>query len=448
MKKILLSFMLMFFLISGGTVFASSEIPDRFYNNVIDFSLNRSQLPFSVHISSFDSSLDRWGVVAVVDSDSLSFYIFADQQCSVIYDWSDFYNREEKLDSEYCNGDSVFFYTVLVSTGFDPSFSVVGCPVYYGTVDNMFRDIIDGNLGSFENLFLPNISDGGTYDPEIGYLQDLEKNFRLLQLHSPGANTAADVDNRVFHFGWSSVTSTGFNLLNNEFQDIRIQVCVTPEAVFRSLFGKVRDLPLGQQKYYDLPSTFPANLLSLDFSVTDLQNDVLSEWFEYLHESQGLLESFNWKFKTYLRVLAYDGTDWYHGGWSQIILNQYVNIAIDSDTEFGVTVSGGDLLHQDSHENPDYDPWVQETDSLTQSFVVGVGSSKEEALNDSYNKYLNSDSLSLTSDNFLQVLISLSKDVGQVPSLLKELFGYLPEYVFSCLGVVIVALCILRLMGR
>jgi hypothetical protein len=294
---------------------------------------------------------------------------------------------------------------------------------------NTVVDGLDVNLPDYSVSDTDSSGDVGSLDvTSLGYLQDVK-----LKVQSITPTNNANNVFRFSHITWGSKTSTGIRLNSS---DTMVQYAVSMQL----LNGSDTVLAQGSSDYY-LNSDSDFGMSYYDNGVKDLyigdRSSIIMDLKNKLLDDAGLsssdftLGNYSFKWQYWLRPYSISSSGVSYGGWTVLNVKNanYVTGETDTDVDSGT--------NEDTYINDDGN-LDNVNDHDTNSSTAGSGSDADEAEdNSSFDKpdsSINIGDLEISTDDVSSITTSAKNFlsvIGNVPSIIKSLFSFLPDWCLS-----------------
>lgn len=254
------------------------------------------------------------------------------------------------------------------------------------------------------------------YDPNIGYLENVQS--KNLFLNDSPSIESGDVP-YMEKISYNYKTSTGFDIRQKGVQ-IQYGFYVHGYGRFLGGIGSKIDVPDYKSPFYY--SSTDVNYITINNTMFTSLVDSWKAGTDKLHAFSGVYYGID----KWLRVVYFDGSKSYYGGWTQISVDEDDNDSI-SIVNQGVTNDGQIGSNLDRID-----------DSSTLDRYSGYGDTFEEAEINS--NYVNDSNASGDVQANFNSLVSM---VGNIPIIFSRLFSFLPPWCLAFVGICFTILVVL-----
>lgn len=287
------------------------------------------------------------------------------------------------------------------------------CRVSEGDSDNPAQNLPGGMEGSEENP---------VYDKELGRLQLL---MRGIQHKNDIWSIISGAEEIYDNIRWKKTTSTGFNVVDNDYPFCRVQVKIKCEinktegtASDGIHGGESKPLKNSMKEEYMYKPMPKASSQLLTVAYSDISLSYFPKLMEEYKKEKPLVDSLDtstMKLHYYLRVIVSDSLtvvpgqkSWKCGDW------------VDVTAE--LTDKGG-TSSEPGHFDEDGD-WVSDGDAEEVDTVITSGDETGEEAAEKQEEKLKEEKEKYDTDD----IKSLLSQVGDFPKLIKKLFSFLPGW--------------------
>lgn len=275
------------------------------------------------------------------------------------------------------------------------------------------------------------------YNTNIGYLTGIKEKSKFLTIKPSNANEHYIVEtDRVFKFGWDSITSTGIDLKSgaditwikddNEIfgsiSNIQIQSKLHLIGSVRSIWTgkKLRDLP-DEGSWHEFDLFNPYDPYNFSFNASDIE-EIFSDLIE--SNTNGITEDVYMQCEFYMRLVGNLSDDdsppnnsYICGPWVKISFNAWKFGKSDAITDSNIDLIGVRELDENNNDVIDFDsPYG---DGQSGEVMSGTGNSAISA----ENNIANIDASSMVSN-----LSDFFSQIGNVPKVIALVFSFLPGW--------------------
>lgn len=356
----------------------------------------------------------------------------------------DYFYKKSNFNSALKNGyyAGYFEFSCYGDLTFDKSVS-------FGKFDKIVEFSVGSGLSGLANNYdvLFNLINGGEnefarddteesdfiqgdadYVKDIGYLQNVVKKIRAM---GTADGVAADFKEVRYEFTWDSVTNTDFNVTaDNVYVSYYHQIL----GYKKDLFGGKKEQIVGSKVFIDRVKGSDLKLIAYQ---TDINNKCAEDLAKL--DYTPLLQTISRNDANWFRIEVYhpDTNTWSYGGWVKIF-EKGNGDQTDETTTWEPDPDGG------NDDTQDTDGGYGDGEDTPGDY--GFGETEEEA--DDNAKPITPSSGSYTFSDFVSLLDSLTRGIGEFPELVGKVFSFLPSEfnLLLCSGLAVII--VLRILGR
>lgn len=266
-------------------------------------------------------------------------------------------------------------------------------------------------------------------DEEIGIPVITKRRYTTVYHDTDTGNASdgkEDIDDSQFIFDWSNKTSTGFNLKKNKYHMTRIQIKVQSKCVVYSGFSH-KTVKKRFDNYGEMSSDIKSVLVddtpySIEYGTV---KSMLPKTFSEKHNPLYVGRNFTFYFRVMCNESASGTGKWHCGAWRAVGLNASTTQDQTDESSNGHIDSDGNYTKDpdDGHNNSDSDS----------STVDDKEDAKDQFKDDQKNGVTNGKN---DSSGFeWSDLKKLVNECKEVPTLIKSIFSFLPDWVLVFVAV-------------
>lgn len=301
--------------------------------------------------------------------------------------------------------------------------------IYYRELSSI---LVDGSILGNGNLNIPFVSD--IADNNIGHLIGMEKYYKETNLTVGGFGLMAGTNkDLMYNFGWDTVTSTGFDLLNNAFDSTYVEMLAVPNF----------DVTLSNGSKF-FPTSHGKALKVGEFLPETQHAEV--KWSELM----ALIEGYDTEIKNANKENG--GNSW-NTADCKITWNFYFKVCCvkDGQTYYGQTVRfipkhGFDKFRDDYIDKPtvnvsvgsftDYDNKTGFEVDNNSSYLDGKDFQGTSGSGANWHDALINSGVNVEVDNsLLSNMEDFVKQIGNVPDFIGSLFSFLPSWILGYVSI-------------